>query len=176
MLWRWPSMNSPRNDSLAPLVYRLAVSMKLPPASRKALYTFCASSLAAPQPQSSPKVIVPSAASDTRSPEFPSSLYFIFSLSQFGFLPRDAAQLTLFRRANARSLPSTLRSTPTDVRRVPNQPPTEVRRSASDVDLPEQWAGRPRRCRRQDRRRRLYRPIERSSRTTRSSPPLARRF
>src|SRR5882672_547747 len=55
--------------------------MKLPPASRKASYTFRASSFAAPQPQSSPKVIVPRAASDTRSPEFPSSLYFIlFSL------------------------------------------------------------------------------------------------
>src|SRR5215468_4786442 len=78
ILWRCPLRNSPRNDSLAPLVYKLAVSMKLPPASRKALYTFCASSLAAPQPQSSPKVIVPSAASDTRRPEFPSSLYFIF--------------------------------------------------------------------------------------------------
>src|SRR5262245_54791570 len=63
--------------------------MKLPPASRKALYTFCASSLAAPQPQSSPKVIVPRAISDTLSPEFPSSLYFISLLSQFGFLPRD---------------------------------------------------------------------------------------
>ena len=42
----------------------LAVSMKLPPASRKASYTFRASSLAVPQPQSSPKVIVPSAASE----------------------------------------------------------------------------------------------------------------
>src|ERR1700720_983324 len=63
-LWRWPCMNSPRNDSLVPFVYRLAVSIKLPPASRKASYTFRASSLAAPQPQSSPKVIVPSASSD----------------------------------------------------------------------------------------------------------------
>src|SRR5262249_40358941 len=67
--------------SLVPFVYKLAVSMKLPPASRNASYTFRASSFAAPQPQSLPKVIVPRAASDTRRPEFPSSLYFIlFSL------------------------------------------------------------------------------------------------
>src|SRR5580700_7247110 len=51
--------------------------MKLPPASRKASYTFRDSSLAAPQPQSSPKVIVPSAASETRSPLLPKSRYFI---------------------------------------------------------------------------------------------------
>ena len=75
-LWRCPCINSPRNDSLVPFVYTLAVSMKLPPASRKASYTFRASSFEAPQPQSSPKVIVPSAASETRSPLLPKSRYF----------------------------------------------------------------------------------------------------
>ena len=49
--------------------------MKSPPASRKASYTFRASSFAAPQPQSSPRVIVPSAASETRSPLLPKSRY-----------------------------------------------------------------------------------------------------
>src|SRR5215469_718595 len=70
-------MNSPRNDSLLPLVHMLAVSMKLPPDSRYASYNFFASSLPAPHPQSSPKVMAPSATSETRNPEFPSSLYFI---------------------------------------------------------------------------------------------------
>src|ERR1700730_3966684 len=49
--------------------------MKFPPASQKASYTFLASSLAEPQPNSSPKVMVPSAASETRSPELPKSRY-----------------------------------------------------------------------------------------------------
>ena len=48
---------------------------EIAPASRKASYTFRASSLAAPQPQSSPKVMVPSAASETRSPLLPKSRY-----------------------------------------------------------------------------------------------------
>src|SRR4030095_4688859 len=83
-LWRCPCINSPRNDSLVPFVYKLAVSTKLPPASRKASYTFRDSSLAAPQPQSSPKVIVPSAASETRSPLLPKSRYRIeISLLKF---------------------------------------------------------------------------------------------
>src|SRR5882672_7531669 len=76
-LGRWPCINSPRNDSLEPFVYKLAVSIKLPPAARNASYTFRASSLAAPQPQSSPKVIVPSAASETRRPLLPKSRYFM---------------------------------------------------------------------------------------------------
>src|SRR5579862_1791614 len=74
-LCRWPCINSPRNDSLVPLVYRLAVSMKFPPASRNASYTFRASSFAVPQPQSSPNVIVPSANSETRRPLLPKSRY-----------------------------------------------------------------------------------------------------
>jgi hypothetical protein len=36
MLGRWSCMNSPRKVSLVPFVKRFAVSMKLPPASRKA--------------------------------------------------------------------------------------------------------------------------------------------
>src|SRR6202030_2196570 len=69
--------------------------MKLPPASRKASYTFRASSLAAPQPQSSPKVIVPSAVSETRSPLLPKSRYFIMNLLFFvnRLLPATAERL-----------------------------------------------------------------------------------
>src|ERR1700730_10441850 len=59
--------------------------MKFPPASRKASYTFRASSLAVPQPHSSPKVMVPRAASETRSPEFPKSRYLI-AIFLFPFL------------------------------------------------------------------------------------------
>src|SRR6266446_6315025 len=51
--------------------------------SRKALYTFCASSLGAPQPQSSPKVMVPRANSDTRNPDLPRSRYFIVTFDVF---------------------------------------------------------------------------------------------
>jgi hypothetical protein len=40
----------------------------------------CASFFAEPYPQSSPKVMVPRQISDTRNPEFPSSLYFIGSV------------------------------------------------------------------------------------------------
>src|SRR5580700_10810601 len=58
--------------------------MKLPPASRKASYTLRASSLGAPQPQSSPNVIAPSATSDTRSPLLPKSLYRIITLLYHG--------------------------------------------------------------------------------------------
>src|SRR5437879_5108432 len=82
---KWLGLSSTPAGCLLPCidqVYTLAVSMKLPPASRNASYTFLASSFAAPQPQSSPKVMVPSAASETRSPECPSSLYF----TTFSFL------------------------------------------------------------------------------------------
>src|SRR6185369_856915 len=100
-LCRWPCINSPRKDSLVPLVYRLAVSMKLPPASRKASYTFRASSFAAPQPQSSPKVIVPSAASETRSPLLPKSLYLI--CISFKFLAIVEKQFLLLARRHKHS-------------------------------------------------------------------------
>ena len=43
-------MNSPRNDSLVPLVYMLAVSMKLPPGFTEGVVHFWASSWAAPTP------------------------------------------------------------------------------------------------------------------------------
>src|SRR6202040_893107 len=49
--------------------------MKLPPASRNESYTFRASSFAEPSPRSSPKVMAPSAASETRSPLLPKSRY-----------------------------------------------------------------------------------------------------
>src|SRR4051812_40845662 len=49
--------------------------MKLPPASRKASRTFRLSSFDDPQPQSSPKVIVPRQSSETRRPDLPSSRY-----------------------------------------------------------------------------------------------------
>jgi hypothetical protein len=52
----------------------LAVSTKLPPASRKASKIRRLSSFEAPQPQSSPKVIVPRQISDTRRPLRPRSL------------------------------------------------------------------------------------------------------
>src|SRR5258708_21069645 len=49
--------------------------MKLPPASMKASYIRRDSSLGAPQPRSSPKVMVPRHNSDTRNPLCPNSLY-----------------------------------------------------------------------------------------------------
>src|ERR1700680_4106429 len=49
--------------------------MKFSPASRKASHTFLASSLAEPQPHALPKVMVPSAASEARSPLLPRSRY-----------------------------------------------------------------------------------------------------
>src|SRR5258706_14326701 len=52
-----------------------AVSMKLPPASLKASYIRRDSSLGAPQPRSSPKVMVPRHNSETRKPLCPNSLY-----------------------------------------------------------------------------------------------------
>src|SRR5882762_5897302 len=42
--------------------------------------TFCASAFGDPHPDSSPKVMVPSDASETRSPLLPSNLYFIIVL------------------------------------------------------------------------------------------------
>jgi hypothetical protein len=72
--------NSPRNVSLRPPLYRLAVSMKLPPASRKPSYTRRLSSFSTPQP-GIPNVIAPSASSDTRRPLFPSNRYFIAKTS-----------------------------------------------------------------------------------------------
>src|SRR6266566_4888644 len=74
--------------------------MKFPPASRKASYTFLASSLAEPQPHSSPKVMVPSATSETRSPELPKSRYrigisfFRREASFFGSGARSPARFT----------------------------------------------------------------------------------
>src|SRR5690349_7416281 len=49
--------------------------MKLPPRSTNASNTRRLSSLEAPKPQSSPKVMVPRQSSETRSPLFPRSLY-----------------------------------------------------------------------------------------------------
>ena len=72
---RRPFRNSPTNFSLVPLVYRLAVSTKLPPASANASKILRLSSFDAPQPHSSPNVIVPRHSSETRRPVFPSSLY-----------------------------------------------------------------------------------------------------
>ena len=54
---------------------------EIAPGLAESVVDFCASSFAAPHPQSSPKVIVPSAASETRSPQCPGSLYFITFLS-----------------------------------------------------------------------------------------------
>jgi hypothetical protein len=51
-----------------------AVSTKLPPASAKASKMLRLSSFEAPQPHVSPKVIVPSASSETRRPLAPKSL------------------------------------------------------------------------------------------------------
>src|SRR6516165_4539589 len=70
--------------------------MKLPPASRKASRTRRLSSFDEPQPQSSPKVIVPRQSSETRRPDLPSSRYRIAdpplgnaetSTAQFGLKP-----------------------------------------------------------------------------------------
>src|SRR5713226_6523895 len=44
---------------------------------------FCASAFGEPHPNSSPKVIVPRAASETRSPHLPSNLYFIIVFLSF---------------------------------------------------------------------------------------------
>src|SRR4030095_5503114 len=74
ILCRWSLMNSPTNRSLEPFVYTFAVSMKFPPASRHGSQRLRASPFAAPQPHSSPNVIVPNAASDTRRPLLPNSL------------------------------------------------------------------------------------------------------
>ena len=71
-LSRWPCMNSPSSFSLVPFVYRLAVSTKFPPAARNASYMARLSSLPAPQPQSSPNVMVPRHSSETRRPLRPS--------------------------------------------------------------------------------------------------------
>src|SRR5580658_7797066 len=82
----------------------LAVSMKLPPALRKASYTLRASSLAVPQPQSSPKVMVPSAASETRRPLLPKSRYRIespFFALRIGFV-LDAARASRATACRAR--------------------------------------------------------------------------
>src|SRR3990172_7114780 len=76
-----PFRNSPTNFSLVPPVYRFAVSTKFPPASTYASKIFRLSSFDAPQPHSSPNVIVPRHSSETRSPVFPSSLYRIGSAS-----------------------------------------------------------------------------------------------
>src|SRR5579871_1413094 len=80
--------------------------MKLPPVSRKASYTFRASSLAEPQPQSSPKVMVPSAASETRSPLLPNNRYRIdqFSLThdRNGHPPSDLGQFLRPQRVHRR--------------------------------------------------------------------------
>src|SRR5688572_19465715 len=73
---RSPARNSPRNVSLRPPLYRFAVSTKLPPASRKPSYRRRLSSFSTPHP-GMPKVIAPSASSETRRPLLPSSRYFI---------------------------------------------------------------------------------------------------
>src|SRR4030081_919263 len=49
--------------------------MTLPPASANRSSILALTSGAAPQPQSSPKVMVPSATSEIRTPDFPKSLY-----------------------------------------------------------------------------------------------------
>src|SRR3981081_2421872 len=51
--------------------------MTLPPASANRSSILALTSGGAPQPQSSPKVIVPSATSEIRTPVLPKSLYFI---------------------------------------------------------------------------------------------------
>ena len=59
--------------------------MKLPPASKKASRIWRLSSFDEPQPQSSPKVIVPRHSSETRRPDLPSNRYRIIDgLSQIG--------------------------------------------------------------------------------------------
>src|SRR6202165_460757 len=52
-----------------------AVSMTLPPASANRSSILALTSGDAPQPQSSPKVMVPSATSEIRTPDLPKSLY-----------------------------------------------------------------------------------------------------
>src|ERR1700681_2049149 len=49
--------------------------MTLPPASANRSSILALTSGEAPQPQSSPKVIVPSATSESRTPDLPKSLY-----------------------------------------------------------------------------------------------------
>src|ERR1700751_6157102 len=49
--------------------------MTLPPASANRSSILALTSADAPQPQSSPKVMVPSATSESRTPELPKSLY-----------------------------------------------------------------------------------------------------
>src|SRR3979411_2769388 len=51
--------------------------MTLPPASANRSSILALTSGDAPQPQSSPKVIVPSATSESRTPDVPKSLYFM---------------------------------------------------------------------------------------------------
>src|SRR5512141_1736457 len=71
---RRPFRNSPTNFSLVPPVYRFAVSTKFPPASAYASKIPRLSSFDAPQPHSSPNVIVPRHSSETRRPVLPSNL------------------------------------------------------------------------------------------------------
>jgi hypothetical protein len=71
---RSPATKRPTISSDWPSWYLFAVSMKLPPASAKAASTAWLSGSSAPNPQASPKLIVPRHSSDTRIPLRPSSL------------------------------------------------------------------------------------------------------
>src|SRR3982074_3537987 len=72
---RGPLRSSPRMVSDVPLVETSALSMTLPPASANRSSILALTSGDAPQPQSSPKVMVPSATSEIRTPDLPKSLY-----------------------------------------------------------------------------------------------------
>ena len=60
--------------SAEPLVYRLAVSIRVPPSSANSSNCLALSLSYAPQPQSVPKVMVPRASSLTRRPDWPSNV------------------------------------------------------------------------------------------------------
>src|SRR5712671_5147965 len=75
---------------------------------------FCASAFGEPHPHSSPKVIVPRAASETRSPLLPSNLYFMFllllSFSNSGIDSalrhiQSAVEAPIFKNGRSREMP-----------------------------------------------------------------------
>src|SRR3954463_3215360 len=70
-------MNSPSSRSLAPSPYRLAVSMKLPPALAKPSKMPRLSSALDPNERGSPKVMAPKHNSETRSPLAPNVTCFM---------------------------------------------------------------------------------------------------
>src|SRR3569623_1085850 len=79
----WSLRMSPSMRSLSPAEYMSAVSMKLPPASRKVLVM--ARAVSRSQPQSLlPKVMVPRQMRDTSRPERPRLRYFIVNPPKCG--------------------------------------------------------------------------------------------